>query len=66
MQDHPDSNMHQLVGDAYKATLARNHSWFVRKTANLAFYAIPSREKLIGRMTENITHDEVRVHIYRP
>ncbi|XP_019719946.1 glycolipid transfer protein domain-containing protein 2 [Hippocampus comes] len=34
----------ELCREAYKTTLAKHHSWFVRRAAELAFIAMPERE----------------------
>ena len=53
--------MHTIVNDAYRATISKNHGWLVRKTATLAFHAIPSRNTLIGRMGHDLNETAVSV-----
>ncbi|XP_067940618.1 ceramide-1-phosphate transfer protein-like [Watersipora subatra] len=59
VREQPHSKIHSIVNDAYKATISRNHSWLVRKTATIAFYAIPSRNTLIGRMGHDTSEQKL-------
>ncbi|KAF6036045.1 GLTPD1 [Bugula neritina] len=64
VREQPNAKMHTIVNEAYKDTISRNHGWLVRKTATLAFHAIPSRNSLINRIrhegaTESSIMDEL-------
>jgi len=37
-----------VANECYKKTLAHHHPWYVRKTASLAMYALPTRQQLIA------------------
>ena len=52
--------MQKIVNDAYKASISKNHSWLVRKTATLAFHVLPARSTLIGRIGPDYTEELVR------
>lgn len=53
--------MQKIVNDAYKASISKNHSWLIRKTATLAFHVLPSRSTLISRIGPNYTEEMVRL-----
>lgn len=36
---------------AYDATLAQHHTWFVRSGASIAMYALPTKEGLLNRVS---------------
>lgn len=38
-----------IARDCYKKTLASYHSWVIRKTAELAMFALPTRDQLLSR-----------------
>lgn len=38
-----------IARDCYKKTLASYHSWVVRKTAELAMFALPTRDQLLSK-----------------
>lgn len=43
----------QICTEAYEATLAKHHSWLVRKAAVFGMLALPKREVLVGYMCKN-------------
>lgn len=43
----------QLCCDAYDSTLAKHHSWIVRKTVRFGVIALPRRETLLDYMSED-------------
>jgi len=45
--------------DAYNTTLAKHHSWLIRKTANIAMYALPVKSTL---MTQTCQQERDHAH----
>ncbi|XP_029433812.1 ceramide-1-phosphate transfer protein [Rhinatrema bivittatum] len=54
-----DSKTSVLCTDAYNASLANYHPWIIRKTATVAFYALPARNTFFEVMNVGSIEDVV-------
>lgn len=46
-----DDNTAQVCKECYEATLAKYHTFVIRKGAKLAMYAMPNRDELLKKVT---------------
>ncbi|RMZ99561.1 ceramide-1-phosphate transfer [Brachionus plicatilis] len=49
----------QICIETYEQTLARYHSWLIRKAANLGMHGLPKRDALIGHMIRTDTEKKM-------
>ncbi|KAG8434347.1 hypothetical protein GDO86_012650 [Hymenochirus boettgeri] len=56
-----DSKTSTLCAEAYNDSLANFHPWIIRKTATVAFYALPARNKFFEVMNVGTTEEVIEM-----
>lgn len=49
-----NEKVHQTCKTAYESTLAKHHTWVIRKGALVAMYALPTQGELLKRVCSNV------------